>query len=101
AKFDGNVPALDVARFVQPFSKSRQEGCLALKRTEAEISDHRHRRLLRPRRERPGRRRAAKKRNEIAPPQVEHATIFQWGGPRHPQPAIGEPASPWGRPEMF
>src|SRR6516164_5911832 len=23
------------------------------------------------------------------------------GGPRHPQPAIGAPASPWGRPELF
>jgi hypothetical protein len=33
--------------------------------------------LLRARRERP-RCRAAEKRNEIAPPQVEHATISQW-----------------------
>jgi hypothetical protein len=33
--------------------------------------------LLRARRERP-RCRAAEKRDELAPPQVEHATISQW-----------------------
>ena len=42
-----------------------------------EIPDHRHCRLLRARRERPSRR-ATKKRDEIAPPQVEHATTSQW-----------------------
>jgi hypothetical protein len=43
-----------------------------------EEPDRRHRRLLRACRERPADRRAAKQRNEIAPPQVEYATISQW-----------------------
>src|SRR5262249_22574327 len=65
AEFDGDVPALDVASFVQPFPESRQETCLSFGRTKAEISNHRHLRLLRARRERPCRR-AAKQRYEVA-----------------------------------
>src|SRR5262249_27453321 len=68
AKFDGNVPAFAVARFVQPFPKSRQEGCLALTRTEAEISDHRHCRLLRACSQRPCCCRTTEQRDELAPP---------------------------------
>src|SRR5262249_3517356 len=61
----GDVPALDVASFVQPFPESRQETCLSFGRTKAEISNHRHLRLLRARRERP-RSRAAEQRDERA-----------------------------------
>src|SRR6266404_9693609 len=42
-------------------------GCGFARRATAKKSDHRHRRLLRPRRERPSHRRAAEERDEIAP----------------------------------
>jgi hypothetical protein len=42
------------------------------RRATAKKSDYRHRRLLRPRRERPSHRRAAEQRDETAPPRVGH-----------------------------
>jgi hypothetical protein len=44
-----------------------------------EKSHHRHRRLLRARRERPRRRRDAEQRDEFAPSQVEHGASSRPG----------------------
>src|SRR5262249_13377380 len=80
------VPALDVARFVQPFPKSRQEGCLALTRTEAEISDHRHCRLLRACSQRPCDCGTADERDEVAAPHsiTSSARASKGGGTSMP-----------------
>src|SRR5262249_54877889 len=88
AKFDGNVPALDVASFIQPFPKTLQEACLAFTRTEAEISDHRHRRLLPPRalhldREQQA---AADQSNELTPFYVEHGDVLPYAYSRADRP---------------
>jgi hypothetical protein len=68
--------------------------------------------LLRPRRERPGDRRTTEERDELAPLHIEHGglpplcAISATDRPvlsvfRHHQPAIGRPANPWGKPEIF
>jgi hypothetical protein len=62
---DDDVLALDVAGFAEAF---RERGCMArrtIERSTAEKANHRSRRLLRTRRERP-RRCAAEKRDELA-----------------------------------
>ena len=59
AVFDGYIATLDVAGFAQTFAECRQKNARRLSRIKVEISHHRHRRLLRPRRERPSSRRAA------------------------------------------
>src|SRR5262245_51994202 len=65
--FDCDVLAFDVAGFLQPLPESGHKMCeRRARRDGAEEPDHRHRRLLRARRERP-RRRAAKERDELAP----------------------------------
>src|SRR5262249_50055078 len=64
---DRHVLALDVARFAKAFTK---RGCMAygtIERSTAEKADHRHRRLLRARRERPRGSCAAEQRDELAP----------------------------------
>src|SRR5262249_55519376 len=63
---DRDVLALDVAAFLQPLPERGREMRERPRRRTAEIADHRHRRLLRARRERPGRRRAPQKRHELA-----------------------------------
>src|SRR5262245_39870537 len=65
--FDRDVPPFGKAGVAEPFSERGQIGRGGRKRTGVEIPDHRHRRLLRPRRHRP-RRRAAEQRDEPAPP---------------------------------
>src|SRR5262249_37014436 len=65
--FDHHVLALDEARFAQASSKCLHQMRGVLRRPGAEITDHRHCRLLRARRERP-RRRAAQDRDELAAP---------------------------------
>jgi hypothetical protein len=67
AKFDGDVAAFDVAGFPQALAECRPRQLGRLGRCSVEISDHRHRRLLRARRERPRCRAAAKQDDEIAP----------------------------------
>src|SRR5262245_3192481 len=67
AILDRDVLTFHKARFVEPLPERRQEGPEVLKRTETEEPDHRHRRLLRSRGERP-RRRAAEQRDELAAP---------------------------------
>ena len=70
ARFDGDVLPLDVARFVQAFSECIRIGRESYRRLPAEKSDHRHRRLLRTRCERPRGRCTAEKRHELASSHV-------------------------------
>jgi hypothetical protein len=76
AIFDRYVLSFDETRISQTFAKCDSElfGCVVL--IGAEKSDHRHRRLLRPRRERPRSRHSTEKGDELAPlhvPPLEHA----------------------------
>jgi hypothetical protein len=65
AIFDRHVLALDEAAFAQaPAERGQSYGIIG--RSDAKKANHRHRRLLRPCRERP-RRRAAEQRDELAP----------------------------------
>ena len=66
AVFDRHVLALDIAGFLQALAKCAQAVRERVRRCAVEKPDHRHRRLLRARRERP-RRRAAEQRDELAP----------------------------------
>jgi len=63
AKFDRHVPTFNIAGFVQTFVKGRHW----FRSAETENADYQHRQLLRPRSERPRRRRAAQQRDELAP----------------------------------
>ena len=67
AIFDRDVLALDEACFLQALAERGHEVRRVGERRAAEEPDHRHRRLLRARRERPRRRRAAEQRDELAP----------------------------------
>jgi hypothetical protein len=64
--FDRHVLARDIAGLFQALTKAAQAIRDHLSRSVVEESDHRHRRLLRARRERP-RGRAAEQRDELAP----------------------------------
>src|SRR5262245_23214327 len=67
--FDRYVAALNVTGFAQPLAKCGDGPRVAtLGRTGVDEPDHRQRRLLRARRERPRRRRAAEQRDEFASP---------------------------------
>ena len=66
SEFDLDVLALDQTRFTQAFPKRCHTIRVGLRRPGSEETDHRHRRLLRARGERPGGR-AAQKRDEVAP----------------------------------
>src|SRR5262249_37667863 len=65
AILDRHILALDIAGLLQTLMKRAHHGCEAVGQSAVEEPDHRHCRLLRPRRQRP-RRRAAEKRNERA-----------------------------------
>src|SRR5262249_12047587 len=67
AVFDSHVLALDIAGFAQAPTERAQTAREHVRRFTAEVSDHGHRRLLRVRRERPCRRRAAEQRDELPP----------------------------------
>ena len=67
AIFDRHVPALDMTGLASGPGGTRATERVSIRRRGAEKPDHRHRRLLRPRRERPRRRRAAEQRDELAP----------------------------------
>src|SRR5262249_48082605 len=83
-KWDRHITALDEARFVQAFAERGHDTCAQLRHTGIDKSDHRHRRLLRARRERP-RRRAAEQRDELAPihrarpSPKDHGKYTRWG----------------------
>ena len=66
AVFDRHVVAINVTGFAQPFEKGRQLPRVILGGRSVDKPDHRHRRLLRARRERPRGCRAAEKRDELA-----------------------------------
>src|SRR5262249_61880151 len=68
-KLDPHVLAFDVAFFIQTSTICAQMGRRRSRRLKAEKPDHRHRWLLRARRERP-RGRAAEQRYERAPPHA-------------------------------
>src|SRR5258708_27152253 len=70
AGFGPHIAAVDIARLSQPFEKSRRERRVTLRRCGIEEADHRHRALLGARRQRPrhgSHRRAAEKRDDLAP----------------------------------
>jgi hypothetical protein len=66
AKLDRDIAALDVAGIAQALAESVDQVAECVGRAAANESDHRHRRLLRARRERP-RDRAAEQGDELAP----------------------------------
>jgi len=73
--FDGHVPALDVAGFGQTLAEYRHQRRTRPGQTGTEIPDNRPR-LLRARRERPGRYRAAGESDEFAAFQCPVPTLL-------------------------
>src|SRR5262249_61815860 len=71
AVFDRHVLALDIAALLEALAERAQVACRRVWRSAVKEPNHRHRGLLRARRERP-RRRAGQQRNEIASSYVEH-----------------------------
>src|SRR5262245_20724122 len=67
AILDRHVLALGMTDCTNALPECGHKKCTISRLRHAEIPDHRHRRLLRPRRKRPRRRRAAEQRNELAP----------------------------------
>ena len=61
-----SLTRLNKACFAQTLTKRLDNGCRLARRPAAQKTDHRHCRLLRPCRQRPGRRRAAEKGDDIA-----------------------------------
>jgi hypothetical protein len=90
AVFDRHILALDIAGFLQALTEGRHIGCVPARRCAVEESDHWHRRLLRPRRERP-RRRAAKPCDELPPP---HQSCLR-AAKRSAYPSRGLMSGPW------
>ena len=72
AVFDPHVLTFDIAHFRKTAAKCGIEMRGVGLRQAADISDHRHRWLLRARRKRPRRRRAAKQCDELAPSSLDH-----------------------------
>src|SRR5262249_45193075 len=68
AILDRHVAALDITGFVEALAERGHHGCVPLRRPAVEEADHRHRRLLRPRCERPCGYTAAEKCDEFPPP---------------------------------
>src|SRR5439155_24021584 len=67
AVFDRYVLTLDVAGFAESFAEGGENGCAPVGGKAVQEADHRHRLLLRARRERPGdRRRSTEQCDEIA-----------------------------------
>ena len=77
AVFDHDVATIDETCFAQALSKSRNQMDARLERAIMKESNHRHRRLLRPRRERPRGCRAAEQRDELAAVHVWMAPAWQ------------------------
>src|SRR5262249_40423606 len=101
--FDRNVSSLGVACFIQPEAECAHHMCEPIGRCSVEETNDWFGTLLRARRQRPRRRRAADERDELAPPQVEHQTAPALALPpvslSQRQPAAESPASPWDWPE--
>src|SRR5262249_35359680 len=77
--FDRNVLPIDIAGFLQALTECGRHGLEAVSRAGVEKPDHRHRRLLRARRERPRHGRAAEARNELATSYSDHFQPLQMG----------------------
>src|SRR5262249_6112934 len=77
AILDRHVLTLDIACFLQALTKRGHHRRECVRRCADKESDHRHRRLLRPRRKRrPSGSRAAKRDNEFSPPGMDcHVTL--------------------------
>src|SRR5262244_1643532 len=76
-KFEADVAALYISEPPHALSKACQIALQRLRGSGAQNSDHRHRRLLRARRERPGRR-AAEQRDELAAPHSITSSASNW-----------------------
>ena len=72
AEFQRHVLSFLITRLGEAFAKSGYLLGPLGGRAEIEKPDHRHRRLLRPRRKRPRRRRAAEQRDELAALSLDH-----------------------------
>ena len=70
--FDRHVAAFDIAGFTQATAERIREVGPVISPQAGQEADHRHRRLLRARRERPRRRRTAEQRDELAPSSLDH-----------------------------
>ena len=70
--FDRDILTLDIAGVLEALAESAQTFRVPVRRRRVKKPDHRHRRLLRARRERPRRRRAAEQRDELAPSSFDH-----------------------------
>src|SRR5450759_5938551 len=67
AVFNLHILAVDISAYLQALHEGSHELRIPVRRTDVEEPDHRHRRLLRLCRKRPTHRRAAEKRDELAP----------------------------------
>src|SRR5262249_59887944 len=83
--FNCHVMALEEAGFAQAPSECLHQMRRILGRPGAEIPNRRHRRLLPSCRKRPRSCRPAEQDDELAPPQVEHATLLPVAG-TNPRP---------------
>jgi hypothetical protein len=95
-RFDRYVATLDVVGFGETLAKGHDDLKTRMWRSSPEISDYRHRGLLRARRERP-RSRAAEQRDELAPSQVielhllppsQSGSIADWRSSSHGLAAV-------------
>src|SRR5262245_54177437 len=87
AILDGDIPTFDKAGFAQALAKGAHPTRVQVGGRTAQVPDHRHRSLLRARRQRPPRRRAAKQRDEFAPPAhsiTSSATASTFAGTSRP-----------------
>src|SRR5262249_11376834 len=80
--FDSHILALDITQFAEALSQGRRKMRARLWRTTVQKPDHRHHRLLRPRRERPRGCCAANQRDELSPLHVSrrHGCGTPWFG---------------------
>src|SRR6516162_1081455 len=103
AVFDRYILALDIASFGQAPTEGGSHRRVRPGRRTVEKPDHRHPRLLRARRERPGGGSAAEQRDELASSEVGHGLPSGTRCASLPQAQVAPkaPAGPWGRPEMF
>src|SRR5262249_5234632 len=88
AIFDGYIVALDITYFFQSFSERGREVRTRLGRSLVKETDHGHRWLLRPRRERPCCGRAAEQRDELAPPHSITSSARCWRRKGTSRPSI-------------
>src|SRR5262249_41562046 len=111
AILDRHILAFDIAAFADASLECGHKMSSASRRRAAEEPNHRHRWLLRARRERPCRCCATEQRDEIAPPHVEHGGVLpplcankamavRVGSPLT-QGITERTAGPWATPEMF